>query len=204
MRYVVLALALALSLTSCRRSGCTDARALNYDDKAKKNDGSCFYPDPTKAIGKAYQGGIIVYHFKQAELGYVPGETHGLIMVPMALGTAQWGCSGTLLQGANGQQVGSGAQNTQEIISLCTNSNTAAHMVDTCTYGGYNDWFLPSYDEVKGIYDNRVQLSFLPQSAVWSSTQNNASYAYHYDLSDGSKGAWFKNLPEKVIAVRKF
>lgn len=204
MRFLVLALALAVGFSSCRRSGCTDARALNYDDNAKINDGSCFYPDSTKAIGVAYKGGIIAYHFKQAEVGYVPGETHGLIMVPMSLGSAPWGCSGTLLTGANGQQVGAGQQNTQDIINGCADVNTAAHMVDTCQYGGYSDWFLPSYDEVKGIYDNRVTLTFLPQTAVWTSTQNNASYAYHYDLSDGSKGPWFKNLSEKVIAVRKF
>lgn len=36
--------ALILSLTACKKEGCTDAAATNYDEKAKKDDGSCIYP----------------------------------------------------------------------------------------------------------------------------------------------------------------
>lgn len=32
--------------TSCKKKGCTDSTATNYDDKAKKDDGSCTYPTP--------------------------------------------------------------------------------------------------------------------------------------------------------------
>lgn len=31
------------SILGCRKQGCTDSSALNYDSKAKKNDGSCIY-----------------------------------------------------------------------------------------------------------------------------------------------------------------
>lgn len=31
------------SITSCKKSGCTDPSATNFDSKAKKNDGSCTY-----------------------------------------------------------------------------------------------------------------------------------------------------------------
>ncbi len=30
-------------LSACKKEGCTDKNALNYNDKAKKNDGSCLY-----------------------------------------------------------------------------------------------------------------------------------------------------------------
>lgn len=33
----------ALFLTSCEKSGCTDANACNYDSDAKNDDGSCRY-----------------------------------------------------------------------------------------------------------------------------------------------------------------
>jgi len=36
----------ALTLTSCKKEGCTDNDALNYDSEADKDDGSCTYPDP--------------------------------------------------------------------------------------------------------------------------------------------------------------
>lgn len=43
----------SLPFVSCKKEGCTDKNALNYNDKAKKNDKSCKYPIPT--------GGLIVY-----------------------------------------------------------------------------------------------------------------------------------------------
>lgn len=35
---------LLLPLSSCNRKGCTDSNAINFDEKAKKDDGSCEYP----------------------------------------------------------------------------------------------------------------------------------------------------------------
>lgn len=35
--------AMTLSVTSCRKKGCTDLTAANYEEKAKKDDGSCMY-----------------------------------------------------------------------------------------------------------------------------------------------------------------
>jgi hypothetical protein len=39
-----------LVATSCNRKGCTDETALNYDEKAKKDDGSCDYPSTVKDV----------------------------------------------------------------------------------------------------------------------------------------------------------
>lgn len=36
-----------LLVASCKKKGCTDPKATNYDSKAKKDDGSCNYPTPT-------------------------------------------------------------------------------------------------------------------------------------------------------------
>ncbi|MBK9193145.1 MAG: hypothetical protein IPM77_17510 [Crocinitomicaceae bacterium] len=38
---------LILFVSSCHRKGCTDPLALNYEEKAKKDDGSCEYPPLT-------------------------------------------------------------------------------------------------------------------------------------------------------------
>ncbi len=36
----------AMMITSCKKEGCTDPEAVNYDAKAKKDDGSCTFPYP--------------------------------------------------------------------------------------------------------------------------------------------------------------
>ena len=42
---MVLAAAFALTFTSCKKKGCTDPTATNYNDKAKKDDGKCEFAD---------------------------------------------------------------------------------------------------------------------------------------------------------------
>ena len=41
--FLLLLIAGGLTITSCKRKGCTDPTAVNYSEKAKKDDGSCNY-----------------------------------------------------------------------------------------------------------------------------------------------------------------
>lgn len=53
MKFGIMALAAALTVgtVSCNRKGCTDPTATNYDEKAKKDDGSCeVAADPTEVV----------------------------------------------------------------------------------------------------------------------------------------------------------
>ena len=43
----VAAFIIGTSFSSCRKEGCTDPAALNYDIEAEKENGSCVYEDPT-------------------------------------------------------------------------------------------------------------------------------------------------------------
>ncbi len=40
-------LSATLVMSACKKEGCTDASATNYDSKAKTDDGSCTYPTPS-------------------------------------------------------------------------------------------------------------------------------------------------------------
>jgi hypothetical protein len=52
-RLILLSIIVIFSaLVACRKKGCTDSEAVNYDAKAKKEDGSCTYPEEPKLIVK--------------------------------------------------------------------------------------------------------------------------------------------------------
>jgi hypothetical protein len=47
----LVAAVLTLAIAGCKREGCTDPKATNYDSDAKKDNGTCVYPEePTPVI----------------------------------------------------------------------------------------------------------------------------------------------------------
>lgn len=55
----VLAASLTVGTVSCKKQGCTDELATNYDAKAKKDDGSCAYPEEETAVEVVTKAGFI-------------------------------------------------------------------------------------------------------------------------------------------------
>jgi hypothetical protein len=51
--FLALVLISTTPLTSCKKKGCTDINAVNYNEKAKKDDGSCLYVPTISIIGAA-------------------------------------------------------------------------------------------------------------------------------------------------------
>ena len=130
------------------------------------------------AIGDSHQGGIIFY---------LDGNGGGLVVATsdQSVG-AQWGCKGTAITGADGQVVGTGAQNTIDIVAECTTSNIAADICANLTLESYTDWFLPSLDEL--VLSNntiRVQAGFA-DAFYWSSTENSENSAKVFLMRDGA------------------
>ena len=164
--------------------GCTDSTAFNYNALANTDDGSCIYPPFTGAIGDTYQGGIVFW---------LDGNGGGLISAPTDQSNSDWGCFGTWISGADGTAIGTGVQNTIDIVAGCATSGTAADICANLTLGGYNDWFLPSIDELNEMHlnigrGNALGLGnvggFLSQK-YWSSTEYNNDYARVQSFANG-------------------
>jgi len=75
------------------------------------------------------------------------------------LQNAEWGAYAKSVAGT-GTGIGSGKQNTELIIAALNQngeSGKAAQLCKAYTKGGYNDWFLPSRDELYLMYKNLKQ-----------------------------------------------
>lgn len=86
---------------------------------------------------------------------------------------AQWGCypSGSWPV-AYGSVIGTGRQNTIAIVNTCGGSSFAAALCSNYSGGGFNDWYLPSIDELTTLLN--VLLPNVPCSGnYWSSTTRN-------------------------------
>jgi hypothetical protein len=75
-----------------------------------------------------------------------------------------WGCYGTNIPGAEGTAIGTGEQNTADIVAGCATAGIAARLADVLLLGGQNDWFLPSINELAQVYNQRTNVGGLTLS----------------------------------------
>jgi hypothetical protein len=188
-----------------------DRTAFNYNAAANTDDGSC-----ASAIVDTYQGGIIFY---------LDGNGGGLIAAPTDQSAgAEWGCYGTDLIGAGGTAIGTGAQNTIDIVNAnCSpytpGNSIAANICANLTLGEYSDWFLPSKDELNLMWLNLADsdgngvntgpsdpnnLGGFDYEYYWSSTEYDVNNAWWQNFDNGAQTSNDKNLTYYVRAVRAF
>jgi hypothetical protein len=144
------------------------------------------------AIGDDGPAGGIVFYITD-------GGLHGLEAAAADQATTQWGCYGTLIPGAYGTVVGTGEQNTADIIELC-DEITAASVASAYGPG----WYLPSKDELNLLYSQKDVVGGFASYGYWSSSQDssNDAWAQYFDFggqADNGKGSTYR-----VRAVRAF
>lgn len=160
----------------------------------------------TFAIGSHFQGGIIGYVFQPEDIGYVEGETHGLIVAPYdQSSTAEWGCLNTEMAGQFSTTIGSGLQNTIDIVNGCSEQGIAAKLCYDLVIDEYDDWFLPSKDELNKLCQNRFEINSFESNFYWSSSsEGSTSHAWSQSFGSSSQYFEYKHLSYYVRAVRKF
>jgi len=121
---------------------------------------------------------------------------------------ARWGCTGTLLSGASGTTLLTGNQNTLDIVAGCNQSGIAAKLCAdySITTNGvtYNDWWLPSINELEKLYSNRALIGGFnaPTVDYWSSSQGRDKLAYVLRSTTGGVSYTNKSGGDNGIAVR--
>ena len=112
---------------------------------------------------------------------------------------------GTALSGADGTAIGTGNQNTIDIMNGCSEPGIAARLCGDLVLGGYSDWYLPSLDELNQLYVNRVAIGGFAFNSYWSSTEFNTDSAWRQYFFNGSQYFYDgKNNLTNVRAVRAF
>jgi hypothetical protein len=116
-------------------------------------------------LGDHMNGGYIFYVDETGEHGLVCASADQNL-------SALWGnCTP---EGAAGKAVGTGSKNTTDIILGCHSEGIAARLCYDLELDGYNDWFLPSIDELFLMYENLHEKGSggFEDSYYWSSTQD--------------------------------
>jgi hypothetical protein len=129
-------------------------------------------------LGQSFGGGNIFY---------IDGSTgqHGLIAATTDgpnSGNTYWATNGFPPLVATATGYGTGSANTTALINAIGTSCIAANCRNY-TGGGFNDWFLPSKDELSLMLQNKSYIGNINNGTYWSSSQVSTSTVWACNYS---------------------
>jgi hypothetical protein len=164
-------------------------------------------------LGDFYQGGIICFVDETGE--------HGFICSLEDLSTSSQYSNVSTLIGTSAQSDWNGYQNSNAIINQPGHTGSGAQICENYTnndYGTgiYNDWYLPSIDQLSIIYNNKFIINkaiesdgdpstgILNKVIYLSSSERNASDCWNFRFAYGYPNNYNKGNSYFVRAVRDF
>jgi hypothetical protein len=133
-----------------------------------------------------------------------------LATAPNLIGLRTWCSSTSIGASALSTTVGAGAFNTSILTSNCSLSSNAARSVsEIYDINGYDDWFLPTTEELALIKSQLVDTSRQSISGdLWSSSTNGITDARSYSMSTGTVSTTSFSLAvtteKNVMPIRAF
>jgi hypothetical protein len=108
--------------------------------------------------------------------------------------------------GTTSTSMGTGSGNTFSIISQSGFTSGAASLCNDLIINTFDDWFLPSQDELNLMYQNLYLFNVGNLSGVsyWSSSESGATTAYRQAFATGLKSSSSKTNTYRARAIRRF
>jgi len=155
-------------------------------------------------IGDTYQGGIIGYIFQEGDNGYVKDEEHGIICIELGTYRAEPFSNPPIFIGTTESQIGSGEANTSKTVSAIgylndPNIEYAAKVCYNLINDGYDDWFLPSINELRAVVKSLNLIPRYHSSTEFDSENNYQSSTYYPYITIDDK---YDKC--QIIAIRYF
>ena len=145
-------------------------------------------------LGDHTEGGYIVYLDE-------PGK-HGLIMADQDLNESFiWSNDSINFMGTVSNP--SGLANTEMIVSKTPGENNAAQACYNLYLNGYDDWFLPSFEEFRMSLD-AVKQTGLTTGVYWLSTERTVNKALSINIQAATVKLELKSKKRLVRAFRTF
>lgn len=199
----------------------TDVSTVDTGEPAVTTTGTSTTSTTTKGtigIGDFYAGGVVFY---------LDDAGFGLIASVVNLGEADWSSLYNVVPDAFDESIGAGETNTNNAVKYLggPSGSYAVHLCYNATSEGYDDWYLPSKDELwemmlnKDLIDSVSILNggeaITSTGFFWSSTQGKedsryvyGAYAEMWDMDGNSVGPYAatnsKNESMYVRAIRSF
>jgi len=130
-------------------------------------------------LGDTYQGGIVFYIDNTGK--------HGLIAASSDLSKSTSWWNGSFIA-TNANSATDGLANTTKIITAQGNTGSyAAKLCRDYKGGNYNDWFLPSKDQLNSLYSQKTLVGGFTDDIYWSSTEFDVGEAWVQYFLDGTQ-----------------
>ena len=159
---------------------------------------------PLYALRDTGPAGGLIFYVKGG--GYSEGWMY-LEAAPLSgEGLSAWSNITDTSVGTTGIAIGDGQTNTTLIVNQSDCTSGAALYCENLVEGGYNDWFLPSKDELNLMYTN-LKVSGVGGFAsyyYWNSSEAGTHTAWIQNFDNGSLALSYKVSAFRVRAVRAF
>ncbi|MBD0830898.1 hypothetical protein [Aestuariibaculum sediminum] len=130
-------------------------------------------------LGDNYQGGIIFYLDNT--------EKHGLIAAKTDQSTTDPWWNGSFIK-TEATSNSDGSSNTNMIIQAQgDNGAYAAKLCKDYSGGGFNDWFLPSKDQLNILYEHKALVGGFSNQIYWTSSEYDLGSAWVQDFETGEQ-----------------